>query len=118
MSSPVKQLITDHVTFEVPVNLDDLAFQFHTMDHEKVTEFVIKVDEAVGDYEWTVDLRNKLNEIIRKCDEAAGATPVEDFLRWLVRMDDPQDEQGCKDRQVVRLSQIIDKARALLGEAL
>ena len=108
----------DQVVFEVPVNLDDLAFQFQTMDHEKVTEFVLKVDEAVGDYEWTLTLRDKLNEVIRKCDEVAGAVPVEEFLRWLVRMDDPQDEQGCKDRQVVTLSQIIGRARALLGEAL
>lgn len=104
--------------FEVPVDLEALAFQFQTMDHEKAHDFVLKVDEAMSDYEWTLGLRDKLNEVIRKCDEAAGGSPVEDFLRWLVRMDDPQDEQGCKDRQVVRLSQIIDKARALLGEGL
>lgn len=106
------------ITFEVPVDLDTLAFQFQTMDHEQTTDFILKVDEAVGDYEWTVELRDKLNEVIRKCDEAAGAAPVEDFLRWLVRMDDPLDEQGGKDRQVVTLSQIIGKARALLGEGL
>lgn len=43
--------------------------------------------------------------------------PTGQFLRWLVAMDDPLDEQGCKDRQTIRLSTIIDRARTLLGGA-
>lgn len=105
------------VTFEVPVDLDVLAFQFQTMDHEATTRFILKVDHAVADYEWTLELRDKLNEVIRKCDEAAGRNPVEEFLRWLVRMDDLNDEQGCKDRQTVTLTTIIDRARQCLGDS-
>lgn len=43
--------------------------------------------------------------------------PVREFLEWLVRMDDLHDEQGCKDRQTVTLTAIIDRARQCLGEA-
>jgi hypothetical protein len=109
--------VSAQVTFEVPVDLDTLAFQFQTMDHEVSTRFVLNVDEAVGDFQWTVELRDKLNEVIRKCDEAAGGNPTEDFLRWLVRMDDPNDEQGCEDRRTVTLSAIMQRARQCLGEA-
>ncbi|WP_294566413.1 hypothetical protein [uncultured Arthrobacter sp.] len=40
-------------------------------------------------------------------------TPA-DFCRWLLTLDDPESEQGREDRRTVRLSAIIDRARAAL----
>lgn len=85
---------------------------------EDVVEFILALDAEVADYEWTVYLRDRLNEVIASEDKAAEkayGNPTEEFLKWLVRMDDPADEQGCKDRQVVTLTAIISRARNLLG---
>lgn len=65
-------------------------------------------------------LREDYNKVARELNsltEGEDGDSVKEFLLWLVRMDDPADEQGIKDRQTVRLSAIIDRARNLLGGA-
>ena len=105
----------------VQLDLGDLAEQ--VVDHTGragALDFILALDEAAADYDFTVTLRDKLNEALAKVDAAAEkayGNPTERFLRWLVSLDDPADEQGMKDRQVVTLSQIIGKARDLLGGA-
>lgn len=39
---------------------------------------------------------------------------LEEFARWLVSMDDPEDVIGAGERQTVNLTKIIDRARAAL----
>lgn len=105
----------------VHLSLSDLAEQ--VVDHTGragALEFILALDESAADYDFTRTLRDKLNEALAKEDAAAEkvhGNPTEQFLRWLVAMDDPDSEQGMKDRQVVRLSTIIDRARDLLGGA-
>ena len=39
-------------------------------DHETIRDFILALDLAVADYDFTVDLRNRLNEIIEIEDKA------------------------------------------------
>lgn len=98
------------------VSMSDLAGQVSSADRDDVLTFLVAVDAHVGDYHFTLALRDKLNEALADEDGTEPNT-VATFLRWLVRMDDPADEQGIKDRQTIRLSTIIDRARDLLGGA-
>ena len=43
-------------------------------DHETICNFILALDLAVADYDFTVDLRNKLNEAIDAEDRVASAT--------------------------------------------
>jgi hypothetical protein len=43
-------------------------------DHETIRNFILALDLAVADYDFTVDLRDKLNEAIDAEDRAASAT--------------------------------------------
>lgn len=43
-------------------------------DHETIRNFILALDAAVADYDFTVDLRDKLNEAIAEEDRAASAT--------------------------------------------
>lgn len=106
------------LAFPTSINLADLAEEFRTVPGDEVMDFILRLDEIAADYDFTVRLRNKLNEVIAENDAAAEGyfgNPTEQFLRWLIRMDDPSDEQGVKDLRELRLSQIFDRAHALLG---
>lgn len=108
--------MSDNIRIPLEVSLDDLAEQFLSLDRKQVMAFLLKVDEHMSDCDFTEELHAKLADALAA--EGASTQPtMKEFLRWLVRMDDPQDEQGCKDRQVVTLTQIISKARNLLGES-
>lgn len=42
--------------------------------------------------------------------------PVYDFVTWLASLDDPDPEsQGFQDRRTVTLTQIVDRAKGVLG---
>ena len=100
----------------VRVNISDLAAQVASADRETAMTFLVAVDAHVGDYHFTEALRDNLNEALAEENyEEVGST--RQFLHWLVAMDDPQDGQGCKDRQAVTLTEIISRARKLLGGA-
>jgi hypothetical protein len=106
--------------FPTEISLEDLAEWFRDVPGDVVMDFIIRLDELAADYDFTVALRDRLNAEIAKEDgafEALAGNPTDKFLRWLVAMDDPNDEDGVRARQTVRLSQIIDRARDLLGEA-
>jgi leucyl aminopeptidase (aminopeptidase T) len=112
---------TTFILRNVSIDLADLTEQVvDRIGRAGAMDFILALDAAAADYDFTVTLRDKLNEELAKEDAAAEkvhGNPTEQFLRWLVRMDDPADEQGVKDRQTVRLSTIIDRARDLLGGA-
>jgi hypothetical protein len=83
----------------------------------------------------TFDDINQLRQTICEGPEAADLNPdkvvilnyilvsgpdddlLADFARWLLTLDDPDDEQGRADRQRVNLTQIIGRAREALGVA-
>lgn len=92
-------------------SMRDLAdkLAFHAPTTEDLIQFVLRVDEQVADEQWTRDLIGKL--LLALEGEGALFAGVFDFLRWLMRMDDPLDEMGCRDRQVVTLNRIIERAR-------
>lgn len=77
--------------------------------------------DSYGDLVMLDDVQDHEAAIAELLEQINSEPPVEptteDFLRWLVAMEDPDDEQGVRDRQVVTLSQIIDRARNLLGGA-
>lgn len=79
----------------------------------EVTQIAIDTSPAYA------QLRNERDSAYRERDEAMRKLDQvrEDFLRWLVRMDEPNKTQGSADRQTVTLNQIIEKARHLLGDA-
>jgi hypothetical protein len=110
---------TTFILRNVSIDLADLTEQVvDRIGRAGALDFILALDESAADYDFTRTLRDKLNEALAKEDAAAGlGDKTEQFLRWLVAMDDPTDEQGVKDRQVVRLSTIIDRARDLLGGA-
>lgn len=104
------------VRYTVEIALDTLVDPVAAQPRDQVMDFLLAVDSGLGDYHFTEALRDKLSEALaEESDEEAGST--RQFLRWLVAMDDPQDEQGCKDRQAVTLTAIISRARNLLGGA-
>lgn len=90
-------------------------------------------NRTAGDCTWTGFLatfafavKNAENASLRaelkRAHEFIGTRELEsfdikDFLAWLVRLDDPADEQGVEDRRTVNLGQIIGKAKALLDGA-
>jgi hypothetical protein len=43
-------------------------------DHEAIRNFILALDLAVADYDFTVDLRDKLSESIDLEDQAASAS--------------------------------------------
>jgi hypothetical protein len=47
---------------------------------------------------------------------ARPANTLRELAEWLVSMDDPADEFGCKERQRVTLTQIVDRAREALEQ--
>jgi hypothetical protein len=103
------------------VDLPSVAAGYKTCE---TAVFPANSDGTVDNYHDLVmlgDIKDHEAAIAALLEDLSGAPEpkptTEDFLRWLVRMDDPTDEQGVRDRQVVRLSAIIDRARALLGEA-
>ncbi len=52
-------------------------------------------------------------------DTMSEREPVEtpaDFCRWLLTLDDRDDVLGMAQRRTVNLTQIINRARAALGE--
>jgi hypothetical protein len=100
----------------VEISLDDLAEQMTALPRKDVMAFLVRVDEVMADCEFTEELRDTLTAALAAegIPQPVDATP---FLQWLVRLDDPTDEQGVADRKAVNLNQIIGKARALLDGA-
>jgi hypothetical protein len=108
------------IYLRTPVDLGAIAGQILDEAGRAATmDLILALDEEAADLDFTVTLRDKLNEAIAHEDPNYDGlnSPTAQFLHWLVAMDDPEDEQGTLDRQVVTLSQIIGKARDLLGGA-
>lgn len=106
-----------NIRIPLEVSLDDLAEQFTSIDRKHVMAFLVSIDEAMADCEFTEKLRDHLTVALENEGVPAPTAKYADFVQWLVRMDDPTDVQGCTDRQVVTLTQIIGRARALLDGA-
>lgn len=106
------------VRIPVEIALDDLLEQFPSMHRTLVQDFIMRVDETMADCDFTERLRDRLDKALEAEGGPSLTSKYTDFLQWLVRMDDPLDNQGIEDRRVVTLTQIIAKARALLdGES-
>ena len=58
------------------VELTDLASMIidDVRDYETLINFILALDLAVADYDFTVDLRDKLNEAIDAEDSATSAS--------------------------------------------
>lgn len=55
----------------------------------------------------------QLVEAVEALDRRAGA--LEEFARWVVALDDPEDVLAREERRTVTLTRIIDRAREALG---
>ena len=57
------------------VELTELVYMIidNVRDHETIRNFILALDLAVADYDFTVDLRNKLNEAIDAEDRVANS---------------------------------------------
>lgn len=53
------------VTLTTPVDLDDLAISLNdAMSHDQLIEFILTLDGYAADYEFTVELRDRLTEAL------------------------------------------------------
>jgi hypothetical protein len=109
--------VSSNVRLPLEISLDDLAEQLRSMDHEMVFAFLVRVDEMMADCDFTERMRDTLTVALEQEGVGSPAAPFINFCQWLVRMDDPHDLQGVKDRQVVTLDKILSRARGLLEDA-
>ncbi len=54
------------VSIAADVRLDDLACQLSHCDRDQVLEMILAIDDQIADFDFTVELRDKLNEAIKK----------------------------------------------------
>jgi hypothetical protein len=62
----------EKITLTHEVDMDELVGFIESstgLDYDAIIKFILDIDAAVADYDFTVALRDKLNEIIKKCDE-------------------------------------------------
>ena len=63
------------VSATITLNLDDLASEITDQsDHASTTDFIMQIDERVGDYGFTVRLIERLQAVLAAEDEAANGT--------------------------------------------
>lgn len=109
--------MSGNIRLPLEISLEDFAEQLRSMDRELVFKFLVYVDEMMADCDFTERLRDTLTVALEQEGVGSPAAPYIDFCQWLVRMDDPHDRQGVKDRQKVTLSEILARARGLLEES-
>ena len=109
--------MSGNIRLPLEISLDDFAEQLRSMDCELVFKFLVYVDEMMADCDFTERLRDTLTVALEQEGVGSPAAPFIDFCQWLVRMDDPHDTQGVKDRQTVTLEAILRRARGLLDGA-
>ena len=63
------------VTIITDVQLNELVdtITHDVRDHDEICNFILELDRKVADYDFTVSLRDKLNEVIAEEDRAASA---------------------------------------------